>query len=746
MPSVHTRSLMSPGLLAPVGLRFVCDDGPPVEWHVRRFELREALSEPYALSVELLADDLAADTDQLLGARCTLELGRGGGGRVVHGVIVRVDALGLVGERLRVRVDVGPALALLAQQVDTRFWQRKNAAQILRLVLKAPLVEMGAALELRLDEEALAEREYCVQYRESDLDFAARLMHEEGIVYFFEHPVDARGETLVLVDTTAGAARLEHPPIPFVAAGAGAASEQSLAAFDWQRQLTSTAVIERDWDWQEPSALSHDRARTTSDARGRVRARLVHDERRLHRDDGLARARLALEAHTALADLGCGHSDVVELVPGRTITLVGLPRADLEGEHLVIRVVHRGDAPEEEQYADGVTGAARYQNSFESLRAGTPYRAQRAPARPRVYGPHTAIVVGPPDEEIHTDEHGRIKVRFHWDRHSPLDDTASCWIRVAQAWAGPGWGAVLLPRVGMEVLVEFIDGDPDRPLVTGSVYNGSNRPPYPLPDQRTRSALRSDSTPGGGGHNELRFEDARGREELLLRAQRDLRELALHDNVRTIGRNQALEVGADQRVTIGGAQQIEVVGSRALRVVEGDDSTTIAAGKSTTVVRGDRTVTVEAGDSALHVAQGKHATVAFKDVAIESQNGSVGVEALRAVSVLAMMDRLELSGFAGVSLSSESAELDLRGETDVRLASRTGTVHVSAPEAVLVRSPQEVTIRAATLVLRGTEKIELSVGASSITVEAGGITLSAPKIDSTAMGVHNIAGALIRLN
>ncbi len=726
------------GPLAPAEYRFLCDDGPPVDWHVRRFELREALSEPYALTVELLATDLAADTDRLLGARCSLQLTRGGdGGRVVHGVIVRVYTLGLVGERLRVRVDVGPALALLAHQVDTRFWQRKTAAQILRLVLKASLAEHGCALELRLDESALAEREYCVQYRESDLDFAARLMAEEGLVYFFLHPADGAGETLVLVDTTAGAAPLEHPPVPFVAVGTGTAGQQSLAAFDWQRELTTTGVVERDWDWQDTGASPYDHARVDIDDRGRVRARLHHDARRLHRDDGAQRARRALEGHTARADQGRGQSDVLEMLPGHTVSLVDLPRPDLEGDHLIVRVVHTGDAPEEEQYTPG-TPSARYQNTFETLRAGASFRASRAPARPCVYGPHTAIVVGPPGEEIHTDEHGRIKVRFHWDRHSPADDTASCWIRVAQAWAGPGWGAVFLPRVGMEVLVEFLDGDPDRPLVTGSVYNSLHQPPYPLPDQRTRSAIRTDSTPGGGGHNELRFEDARGREELLLRAQRDLRELALHDHIRSVGH--------DQRVEIGGAQTIDVTGDRAVTVREGDESLTVTAGRSTTTVHGDRSVTVTTGDSALTVARGKHATVADKDISLESINADIDLEAGGAVTVLALTDQLKLSGHKAASLVSESAELTLRGEGDVRLVSRTAAIDIHAPEEVHVHSPQDVRIRGNTLLIHATEKLELSVGASSIVLEPGGITLKSATIDSTAIGTHNISGALIRLN
>nr|WP_276604289.1 type VI secretion system tip protein TssI/VgrG [Nannocystis pusilla] len=518
------------------------------------------------------------------------------------------------------------------------------------------------------------------------------------------------------------------------------------ASFDWQACLGTTAVTLRDWDWQTTEGVPVERSRDGQDIRGRARGHFEHDERRMHRDEGARRALLALDEHGVRRGCGRGESDVVEMLPGHVVALHGLERPDLDGEYLLVRVTHRGDAPDEEQRAPDAARSSRYTNTFECIPRTTPFRAQLAPPRPRVFGPHTAIVVGPAGEEIHTDEHGRIKVRFHWDRRSPPDDTASCWIRVAQVAAGAGWGGLFLPRVGMEVLVEFIDGDPDRPLVTGCVYNGLHRPPYPLPDQKTRSTLKSESTLGGGGFNELRFEDARGSEELFLHAQRDLNEVVLHDNARTVGRHQNFSIGADQHVSIGGNQAITVAGNRALIVEKGDATTTIAAGKCTTTIHGDRAVTVEAGDYTLAVQAGTYTATVQKDIKIESVASKVEVVGNDTVVLVSTASNIAVAAHNQAQIVAETESLTLQGHTDVALSSDTTRVEISAPNEVRLSSPQTVDISGATLRLTALEKIVLTVGASSVTIEPAGITVSSPKITSAAIGTHEICGAMIKLN
>jgi type VI secretion system secreted protein VgrG len=241
---------------------------------------------------------------------------------------------------------------------------------------------------------------------------------------------------------------------------------------------------------------------------------------------------------------------------------------------LIRKVEHRADCPEVER--GGASGSSvNYSNRFECF----PLEVDQPPvarAKPRVFGYQTAVVVGPPGEEIHTDRHGRVKVLMHWDREQrdEVPDT-SCWLRVAQMWAGAGWGTLFLPRVGMEVLVSFIDGDPDRPIVTGCVYNGANQPPYSLPNDRTKSTIKTSSSPGGSGFNELRFEDAKGTEELFMQAQRDMNTNVLRNQSTTVGNDQRVTVKNDRTVDITGYES-DSVGKDRMRSVDGNEEITIA--------------------------------------------------------------------------------------------------------------------------------------------------------------------------
>ena len=561
----ETIAEFSQDVLPTVRYTFSSKDTDQVHWHVRRVHLRESLSEPYRLELELWTEDPEAPLAKLLGDTCTLLIDREGHGRRVHGIIHHVDMLPTVVDRLRVRVLVGPALHLLQYQRNTRFWQDKTTLEILDAVLGAALSTYGRAFELRVDPGLYFKREYCVQYRESDLEFAARLMSEEGIVYAFEHE-EGDVEKLILHDTTTLNDDLAIPEVPYVAPGSGVAVLQSLAAFDWSYRLGTTSVVQRDWKWKEdaPTVLFHERRGV--DARQYDRERYDHDDRRLNADDGAARARDTREREVQAAESGRGVGDVVEMVPGRCFALKFHPVFERDGRHLLLSVTHVGDAPDAAQHAEQASEGPRYRNEFVCIRADVPYRGPPAPPRQRVYGPHTAVVVGPESEEIHTDEHGRIRVIFHWDRLSPHDETASCWIRVAQTWAGLGWGHQFIPRIGMEVLVEFIDGDPDRPVVTGCVYNGLNRPPYTLPDKKTQSGIKTDSSPGGGGSNELRFEDARGGEEVWLHAQKDFNERVENCHSTSVGSDQSDSVGGNQTNTVQKDQTETIVGNQTLTV------------------------------------------------------------------------------------------------------------------------------------------------------------------------------------
>jgi type VI secretion system secreted protein VgrG len=265
--------------------------------------------------------------------------------------------------------------------------------------------------------------------------------------------------------------------------------------------------------------------------------------------EGESMAKIRLEALQATRRQGSGESDCPRLTPGCLMGLIGHPRHEFNGEYRLIQVSHAGSQP---QVLDqDASGGSSYHNSFIVTEKKVPYRPPRTSPRPMMRGLQTATVVGPEGEEVHTDEHGRVRVKFHWDRSEPHDETCTCWVRVSQVWAGNSWGAMFLPRIGHEVLVDFIEGDPDRPVVTGRIYHGLNRPPYPLPEEKTKSTIKSESSLGGGGFNELRFEDRKGAEQIFFHAERNLDVRVNNDAFSTVFQNSHVTVGNEEKGKAG---------------------------------------------------------------------------------------------------------------------------------------------------------------------------------------------------
>ncbi|HEY8377358.1 MAG TPA: type VI secretion system tip protein TssI/VgrG, partial [Nannocystis sp.] len=609
-----------------------------------------------------------------------------------------------------------------------------SVPDILRQVLEPPLALEGRTIRFDLDPAAYEPREYCVQFRESDLDFAARLMQEEGILYYFEHPHDGGAEVLVL----AGSSDRCHPlvldggrdAIDYLPRQTGTARREAIDSFTPTWSLRSTSVVQRDFDWLHPGDSPYQRERRSKDLRGRDREIFDHDDQRLFRDDGAKRARRKLEQHSAQTRVFLGTGDVTGLTPGYTFALLGHPQHQLDREYLLVRVRHRGAAPEEDMFTAS-PDQTRYENEFEAIPVDVPWRPEPTIPRPRAYGPQTAIVAGPPGEEIHTDEHGRIKVRFHWDRLSPFDDTSSCWIRVAQRWAGPAWGAMFIPRVGMEVLVEFLDGDPDRPVVTGCVYNGHNHPPYPLPDQKTKSTIKSDTSPGGGGFNEIRFEDAAGAEEIYIHGQLDMKTEVVRDTSRQsgrddsskIGRHQNDEVGVDRTAKVGNNETLSVGVDQSLSV--GSNRTVSVGSNQTVSIGADHTVSVGANESTTIGA-----------------NHSLQVGANQTISV------------GGNQTISVSGTMGITGGGNCTIGIGGGlTLNAAGPATVGFSASHDLTVGAArTTSIGGNDTLNvsgpLSITAASITLSAGGSTIEIGPggINITAGAIVSITGATVNVN
>ena len=746
------------GLLAATVYTFTSEGTPDTVWHVRRFTLVEALSEPYRLTLEVVTEDLGVDPTALLGAPCELRIDRDVNARVVFGVAARMSELGVVTDRLLVQLDVVPAFALLGQVINTRFFQELSVPDILRQILEPALAGDGRRVRFDLDAAAYEPREYCVQYRESDLEFAAQLMQEEGILFYFEHPGDGRAELLVLAGESDRCRPLAladgREVIDYNPRQSGTALRECVDSLTPTHALRTTSIVQRDFDWQSPADSPYHRERRSKDLRGRDREVFDHDDARLFRDDGARRARRKLEQHAAQTRVFLGTSDVTELTPGYTFNLLGHPQHHLDRDYLLVRVRHRGEAPEEDMFARGAVGT-RYENEFEAIPADVPWRPEPTLPKPRTHGPQTAIVVGPPGEEIHTDEHGRIKVHFHWDRVSPFDDTASCWIRVVQKWSGPSWGALFIPRIGMEVLVEFLDGDPDRPVVTGCVYNGQNPPPYPLPDQKTKSTIKTDSSPGGGGFNEIRFEDAAGAEEIFVHGQLDMNTVIERDTTRkggrddssTIGRHQNDTVGVDRTAKVGNNETLTVGNNQSLSV--GVNQTVSIGANQSTSVGANQSLNVGANQT-IAVAANQSVTVSANQSTTISGNQTLGVSGNRSQTVNGNHS-LATSGDETATIGGK-LQVTVGGGTAVGIGGGLG-VDVTGAVNFGFAAAHELTVGAArttsvgagdTLSVAGA----LSITAASITLSAGGSTIEIGPggVSITAGAIVSITGATVNVN
>ncbi|MBI4955118.1 MAG: type VI secretion system tip protein VgrG [Myxococcales bacterium] len=513
--------------------------------------------------------------------------------RAVHGIVAAtsLEGAGVRGEHIHM-LRLVPRLWLAKRRRACRIFQDMSAVEI----VESLFAERGVASRRRLQAE-YEKRPYSVQYQESDYAFIRRILAEEGIFFSFDHPTELGGDTNM---TGRGATEVVVlgdsadwcPPLdggedlvvrPAHAAGglvAAVVNDASVERFSVRRTIRSRVVHVRRYDFRRPgiplTASAETGARTDvgpsgvpSRAASRPDAALqtqaVFDEERDLEEARRApvAASVMLEQLRARVAVGAGESSCPRLMPGRRFVLRDADPPALSGPYLCASVDHDGVAPAAQREARPV-----YHNRFECVPADVRLRPPR-PRRRLHQVMETATVVGPPGEEIHTDAVGRVKVQFHWDRQGGMNDRSSCWLRVAQIWAGTRWGAQFVPRVGMEVLVTFLGGDADRPLVTGTVYNMTHPPPYPLPDQKTRSGIRTQTTPGGGGSNELAFEDGKGRELVYLHAQRDLEEVVDHDH--------ASRVGNDAVQTVGGSLRRDVAGdvveraARSRTVLVGDD-------------------------------------------------------------------------------------------------------------------------------------------------------------------------------
>ncbi|HFX2835762.1 TPA: type VI secretion system tip protein TssI/VgrG, partial [Pseudomonas aeruginosa] len=448
------------------------------------------------------------------------------------------------------------------------------------------------------------EREYCVQYDESDLHFVQRLCAEEGIHFHFRHSAEAH--LLVFGDDQTVFPRLGRPTA-YVHDSGLVADEPVIKRFSLRLASRTTRTTRRDYDFEKPRLLLEAGNRPAADAPAEPDLEdYDYPGRFVDRQRGKLLNQRALERHRADRRLGEGVSDQPLLVSGHFLEIAEHPRAEWNDLWLLSEIFHEGKQPqvlEENVTSDTSASTDDFQQGYRNRFLATPWEVFFRPPlehpKPRVLGSQTAVVTGPPGEEIHCDRYGRVRVQFHWDREGQGDDKSSCWLRVASGWAGNGYGGIVIPRVGMEVLVDFLEGDPDQPLVSGCVYHAAHPVPYELPANQTRSVFKSLSSPGGGGYNELRIEDRKGQEQIFVHAQRDWDENIEHDQKIRVGHerhdtveaNSYSEFKAEEHHTVHGERKVELKADDHLTV---GDSQHVKLGRAY-LARAGREIHLKAG-------------------------------------------------------------------------------------------------------------------------------------------------------
>ncbi len=457
-----------------------------------------------------------------------------------------------------------PWFWLLTRTADSRIFQKLSVPDIVEKIFS----EYGFTdHSLRL-QGSYEPREYAVQYRETDFNFISRLLEEEGIYYFFEH--GEKKHTMVLADSPT-----EHKPCPnqdvaryLITAGNGEA-EDIITRIEVMKEIRAGRYTQKDFNFKVPNTD----LKVTTDSKYQLGPgeREIYDYPGIYgnRSLGDRLTTIRIEEEEARITTITGSGTCRSFTGGCRFTLEEYFRDDMNDKDFVLtHVEHHADQKEAYRSEPSAAGSTddSYTNEFKCIPFEIPFRPPRITPKPLVKGVQTAIVVGPAGEEIHTDEFGRVKVQFHWDREGKHDENSSCWIRVSQVWAGAGWGAMYIPRIGHEVIVEFIEGDPDRPIITGRVYHGNNTPPYPLPANKTRSTIKSNSSIGGGGSNEFRFEDKKSEEEIYLHGQKDWNIVIENNKSQSVGVDESLSVGHDRTKTVGNDQKESIGVNKTIQV------------------------------------------------------------------------------------------------------------------------------------------------------------------------------------
>lgn len=700
---------------------------------LERMSGSEALGRLFEYSVDLLSMQGDLDISSAVGKGMTVAMTMGDRPpRFFHGLVTRFAQVAWTGDRFRYRAELRPWLWLLSRSSDSRIFQKKTVPEVLSEVFEQHGLS-GVVDDKHLDGGHYQPHEYLVQYNETDFNFVSRLMEQAGISYYFTHAEDNHKMVLFDGPITEGDAE-SIPFFPGDGGGADAQSHEHVEAWSVGVQIEPGAFAAKEFDFTKPrapllSARQHPGPGATS-------AMEMFEYPGLYIDTGARELYVTRKLEEEQLDFEQAHGagNARGLRAGGRFELTGYPWAAQNKEYLVIAATHELVAT---NYSSGGDAAQPdYTVSFFAIDSQRTYRTPVTTPRPHVAGPQTAIVCGPDGQEIFTDPdgYGRVKVQFHWDRTDKKGEDRSCWVRVSQAWAGAQWGAMHIPRIGQEVIVDFLEGDPDRPLITGRVYNASQPVPYALPANKTQSGIKSRSTPGGGpsNFNEIRFEDKKGSEELFVQAEKD--------HTTNVKNNQATTVGADRTLGVGGNDSTTVGGDRS-RKVTGNDSTTIGQNQTLSVT-GNRTKTVTANESVTIGASSTETVAIVRAVTIGAayqitvggaMNETVGAAKVEEVGAAKSV------AVAGVSSETVGGSKSIKAGSNVNLTSGKVTA-ISAGTDLAAQASKNLTVEAG-------DQLTIKCGSATIVLKkSGDITINGKKVDVSASGDLVMKGSKISGN
>jgi type VI secretion system secreted protein VgrG len=704
---------------------FLAIDGLSTDTRVLQFEGHEGMSQLFEFEITVACGEALAFTDVVRKtAVLTLQVDENPA-REVHGIISRVEQEDQGKNWWRYRLTLVPRAWPLVHRTNSRIFQTLTAPAIVQSVLQGAGLTIGDDFRLSL-QATYVTRDYCVQYRESDWDFVSRLLEEEGIYYV----IDTKG-VLVIADAVAayapiaGNATLAFQPAGGALAAAKMAGDH-VSRFQLAQQIRSGKTTLRDWNFLKPAlTLEATKAGSTNSD---LELYDYPGEYQVKTDgDTLAQARLDEQA--AGIQIGNGDSTCSRLTPGETFTLAEHPQDSFNAQYVVTRVSHRGTNAEAQRAADDGEKEPIYTNELEVILATVLFRPPRVTRRPHIHGVQTAMVVGPAGEEIYVDENCRVKVQFHWDRLGNNDDKSSCWIRVAQTWASASYGAMFIPRIKDEVVVTFLEGDPDQPLIVGSIYHGTNVPPYALPDNKTRSTIKSNSSPGGGGSNELRFEDKKGSEEVYLHGQKDWTILIENDKNQTVGHDETHHVKHDRTKNVDN-DQTATIGHDDTKTVDHDQTLTVKNDRSTTV-QNDHTESVS-GNQSVTITKAQTVTISDKQAISVSKTRSLTVDGDVSETFNAKLT-VSVTGDVSESMSGKRT-VSVTGDHSESVGGKE-SISITGDSVETVSGKKTFTV---------TGNVTITSGASTVTIKPSGeISISGVKMSIDASGPLEISGATV---